>query len=259
MLVQKASAAIKSVPFLYHALRPVKACMTAGGRAEQRLRRYCRSIPTLVPRPVFVKVGANDGLSGDVVSDILLANEEWRGLLIEPVPYVFDRLRANFHDARRFSLEQVAIGASAGQAAFYYVDAKAMASLPDLPGWYDQLGSFDKLHITKHLDGALTPFIVESTVEVLPMAEVLKRNEIRDAHLLHIDTEGYDYEILKTVDLTQDAPWAILVEHRHLPGPQKAEMLVLLRNHGYFVDDCGTDYFAIHKRTLLSKLAKDLA
>jgi FkbM family methyltransferase len=208
---------------------------------------------------VFVKVGANDGVSGDLVSDILLANEEWRGLLIEPVPYVFDRLRANFHDARRFSLEQVAIGASAGQAVFYYVDAEAMASIPGLPDWYDQLGSFDKHHITKHLDGALTPFIVESMVEVRPMTDLLKKSGIREVHLLHIDTEGYDYEILKTVDLTQEAPWAILVEHRHLPGSQKAEMLALLRDHGYFVDDCGTDYFATHKGTRLSKLAKDLA
>ena len=259
MLVQKASAAIKSVPFLYNTLRPVKARMTARGRAELRLRQYCRSVPRLVPQPVFVKVGANDGVSGDPVSDILLADERWKGLLIEPVPYVFDRLQANFHNARRFSLEQVAIGANAGQAVFYYVDAKAMASIPGLPDWYDQLGSFDKQHITKHLDGALTPFIVESMVEVRPMADVLKRNGIREAHLLHIDTEGYDYEILKTVDLTHEAPWAILVEHRHLPVPQKAEMLLLLRSHGYSVDDCGTDYFAIHKRALLAKLAKDLA
>jgi FkbM family methyltransferase len=212
-----------------------------------------------VPHPVFVKVGANDGVSGDPVSDILLADERWKGLLIEPVPYVFDRLRTNFRDSRRFSLEQVAIGASIGQAAFYYVDAKAAATIPDLPDWCDQLGSFDKNHITKHLDGSLTPFIVESMVEVRPLADVLQRNGMRDAHLLHIDTEGYDYEILKTVDLTHEAPWAILVEHRHLPNPQKAEMLLLLRNHGYSVDDCGTDYFAIHKRTLLSKLAKDLA
>jgi FkbM family methyltransferase len=205
-------------------------------------------VPEVVPKPVFVKVGANDGVTGDPFSDILLANAKWTGLLIEPVPYCFDRLRANFHDARRFSLEQVAIGATAGEATFYYVDQKAVESLPNLPSWYDQLGSFDKNHILKHLDGALAPFIIECRIEVLPLTEVLRKNGIQDVHLLHIDTEGYDYEVLKTLDLSHHAPVAILVEHRHLPAAQKTEMHNLLHEYGYSVHDCGGDYFAVNNK-----------
>ena len=118
----------------------------------RELRRYCSCLPQVVPEPAFVKVGANDGITGDPCSDILLSNKRWKGLLIEPVPYCFDRLRATFHDGQRFFLEQVAIGATAGEATFYYVDQKALESMPNLPSRFDQLGSFDKSHIVKHLN-----------------------------------------------------------------------------------------------------------
>jgi FkbM family methyltransferase len=216
-------------------------------------------VPAFVAEPVFVKVGANDGVSGDPASEVLLAHEKWRGLLIEPVPFIFDRLRRNFSDSKRYILERVAIGAITGKATFYYVDGKAIDSIPDLPAWYDQLGSFNRDHIAKHLDGVLTPFIVECSVEVRPLSEVLKRNGIENVHLLHIDAEGYDYEVLKTIDLASAVPAAILIEHKHLPDGDKTELLHHLRRHGYSVDDCGGDFFAIHKKSPLSKLARDWA
>jgi hypothetical protein len=128
-----------------------------------------------------------------------------------------------------------------------------------LPFWYDQLGSFDRDHILKHFDGALAPFILACSVEVRPLPEVLKKNGIRDVHLLHIDAEGYDYEVLKTVDLASAAPAAILLEHQNLSVGDKAELVQNLRRHRYLVDDCGGDFFAVHKKSPLSKFARDWA
>jgi FkbM family methyltransferase len=175
------------------------------------------------------------------------------------VPFIFDRLRKNFGDEKRFLLEQVAIGANIGQAAFFYVDAKAAEVIPDLPIWYDQLGSFNRNHITKHLDGVLNPFILECIVEVRPLSEVLKKHGIRDVHLLHIDAEGYDFEVLKTIDLASEAPAAILLEQKNLTEADKVELRAHLRKHGYRVDDVGGDLFAVHKRSPLFRSAKDWA
>jgi FkbM family methyltransferase len=195
-----------------------------------------------------VKVGAYDGISGDPCSAILLEDRRWRGLLIEPVPHCFDLLRANFADAGRFTLERLAIGAVAGEAPLYYVHPEARQSLPDLPAWVDQLGSLDRDHIVRHLDGALAPFIVACVVDVRPLAEVLRNRGIRDVHLLHVDTEGRDFEVLETLDFATHAPLAIFVEHKHLPASLKGRMLRLLRKRGYGVEDCGNDYFALDKR-----------
>jgi FkbM family methyltransferase len=211
------------------------------------LRDYCLHVLSSVPEPVFVKVGAHDGITGDPCSDILLANTNWRGLLIEPVPYCFDRLKENFEDSQRFCWEQVAIGAPAGHASFYYVDANARQTVPNLPIWFDQLGSFDRNHIVKHWKGRLEPFIRECQVQVCPLPDVLARHRIQDVHLLHIDAEGHDFEVLKTVDFSQHAPRSIFVEHRHLSSQKKTGMLQLLGKQGYSVLDCGADYFAVKR------------
>jgi len=213
----------------------------------RRFRDYCLNLPEVVSEPFFVKIGASDGITDDPCSDILLANTNWRGLLIEPVPYCFDRLRVNFQDSRRFCLAQIAIGASTGEDSFYYVDAKATQSIPSLPTWVDQLGSFDRNHIMKHLDGMLDPFIVECKVQVCPLSDVLLRNGIQNVHLLHVDAEGHDYEVLKTLDFAKHVPLSIFVEHKHLSEAQKTGMLHLLRTHGYSVRDCGEDYFAVNE------------
>jgi FkbM family methyltransferase len=216
-------------------------------KERQRFRRYCTTLPRFVPDPVFVKVGANDGVTGDPCAAILLAEPRWTGLLIEPVPHCFDRLRRTFRDPRRFSLERIAVGAHVGAARFYYVHPAARQNRPDLPVWVDQLGSFDKRHIVKHLDGALMPFIVECEVDVRPLSDVLARHGIRIVHLLHVDAEGHDLEVLKTLDFAAHAPVAIFVEHSHLAASDKSAMQELLRWRGYRVRDCGSDYFALQE------------
>jgi FkbM family methyltransferase len=258
VLLEKAKDIIKSVPFVYKSLRPIVAHYRRRGGETERLRQYCVLVPNFIAQPMFVKVGANDGITDDPISDLLLANDKWKGLLIEPVPFLFERLQKNFSDNKRFVLERVAIGANSRAATFYYVDEKAMDSIPNLPEWYGQLGSFDRNHITKHL-GAVAPFIVESIVDVRPLPAVLEKNGIRDVHLLHIDAEGYDYEVLKTIDLANQAPAAILIEHKHLCVTDKVNLIELLREHEYSVDDCGGDYFAVHKSSPLARLAKDWA
>jgi hypothetical protein len=55
---------------------------------------------------------------------------------------------------------------------------------------------------------------------------------------LQIDTEGYDYEVMKTFDFE---------EHKHLARKQKKAMLCLLRDNRYAVYNCGGDYFAVNK------------
>ena len=254
MFIEKLKTVVKSMPFLYNKLLPiVTALRRALGRDRERemdrFRQYCLNLPNMVTEPVFVKVGAHDGITGDPCSDILLANKNWRGLLIEPVPYCFDRLKVNFQDSRRFSLEQVAIGASAEEVTFYYVDAKAIESLPNLPEWFDQLGSFYRNNITKFLDGVLEPFIIECRIQVCPLSDVITRNRIHDVHLLLVDTQGHDYEVLKTLDFSKQAPLSIFIEHHNLSDAQKTEMLHFLRKRGYSVRDCsGRDYFAVNKK-----------
>lgn len=257
MLMRKAKTALARMPILLSVLRRVFGPLQQR-RGFRRLRRYCSLLPDRVQQPTFVIIGANDGITEDPVSDIFLADSRWKGLLIEPVPFCFQRLAATFQDSQRFALEQAAIGKPSGSSSFYYVDQDATDDMNNRPFWFDQVGSFDRTHILRHLGGALEQHIVECTVEVRALGDILQKHNIDRLHFLQIDTEGYDYEIIQTLDLANDAPWAILVEHKHLSGVEKTAMLDLLRTNGYRVAPCGAfDYFAIHNRAQLQELARD--
>ena len=65
----------------------------------------------------------------------------------------------------------------------------------DLPFWFDQLGSFDRMHIVKHLDGAYSnAFIISEMIDTVPLHDILdKHGGQSHIDLIHIDTEGHDY------------------------------------------------------------------
>lgn len=244
---------IKSAPGLHRALSPAvhlvrraRYLLTRSG--EQRFRDCCSALSAVLPEAYFINVGANDGITGTPAIKILLGNRNWKGLLIEPVPYCFERLKANFPDKDRFQLAQVAIGSPAGCRRFYYVDPCVNVRIHNLPEWFDQLGSFNREHIMKHLDAAIEPFIKEIQIEVCTLTEIIRRNNIPQIHLLHVDTEGSDWEVIRSLDFSAYHPVMIFVEHAHLHLRDKREMKKMLKNQGYSLFNCGKDYFALNQR-----------
>ena len=218
-------------------------------RELKRFQMLCRELPRRVPKPFFVKIGANDGIANDPCSRILLKNTAWCGLLIEPVPHCFEKLQKNFSDPARFTLEPVAIGSKNGTAPFYVVDPLINEAHPDLPAFFDRIGSFSRHHVKKHLKPELHSFIKERTVNVSTLTDVLARNAIQKIDLLHIDAEGYDFEILKTVDFNTLSPTLIFLETNHLTKADLADMHRLLHRHNYSVRNAGRDHLAIHTPT----------
>ncbi len=211
-----------------------------GRRFEETLQK----ITNKVDHPVFVKVGANDGVTGDPCGRLFIDNLKWTGVLIEPVPYLIDKLARNYSDRDRFVLEQVAIGKEPGKTQFYYVDESAKDTMPELPVHYDMLGSFDRQHIVNHLNGVLEPYIVAVEIEVQTLAEVLARNNVKRVDILQVDTEGYDWEVLKSLDFDSIRPNAIYIEHKHHSPDDSHSRDARLESRGYRVLDCGNDFFA---------------
>jgi FkbM family methyltransferase len=192
----------------------------------------------------FVQVGSNDGLNGDPLHNLIKSNPRWKGIFIEPVKYAFDRLRSNYNGDARFVFENIAISESPGEADFFYVSEDAKTKLGELPYWYDQLGSFDREHIVKHLEGQLEPFIVKERVKCETLTHVLNRNHVSKIDLLHIDVEGFDYNILSKVDFLRYRPDVILFEHKHLTQNNRRNARLLLKSYGYTLGVFGGDTLA---------------
>ena len=224
------------------------------GAAKWIYRRFRKTDPTIQdrilkaigskPAVFFVQVGSNDGVQGDPIHDLIVSRENWSGIFIEPIDFLFQRLRKNYGEAKRFVFENVAIGTEKGTKTFYYVSEKAKSEL-DLPYWHDQLGSFDRDHITRALGDQMSPYIVEADIECLPLQDVLDRNGVESIDLLHIDTEGFDYKVLSQVDLARYKPSVILFEHHLLSDDEFFKARKLLR--GYRLLQYGNDTMAIRK------------
>jgi FkbM family methyltransferase len=248
-LRERLAAPLRRLPWLYQPLqRGYRRLVPVPHPLEAQIEAALRGLT----RVHFVQVGSNDGAQGDPIHRLIRRHRGWfglggwQGIFIEPVPYLYARLKANYGSARRFVFENVAIGEQAGTARFYYVSDRAKEGLgEELPYWYDQLGSFDRGHILKHLDGRLEPYIVEAELACLPLQAVLDRNHAERVDLLHIDTEGYDYQVLKQFDLARYRPRVVLYEHKHLPEDQQQAARALLGSQGYELRRRGGDTLAI--------------
>ena len=193
-------------------------------------------------RPLrFVQIGSNDGVVHDPIHTVVRAYG-WSGLLVEPLPELFAKLRANYEGVPNLRFENVAIGEADGTAILYTV-----APAPGDPYWVDQLGSFEKSTVLSHgtaladVEGRL----VEVPVASVRLPTLLARHAIDAIDLLHVDVEGYDYAVLRQIDF--DATWAphfVIYEAQHFDGATARSARRLLRGHGYRCIDIWPDVFA---------------
>ena len=68
---------------------------------------------------------------------------------------------------------------------------------------------------------------------------------IRGSDLLQIDTEGYDWHVLRTFDLGTHGPVAVNMEFYCLPISERLATFALLRQHGYAYRFDGMDLLAV--------------
>jgi len=193
-----------------------------------------------------VVIGANDGPSSDPVFPLLQKRPHWHGTFVEPVPYLFEKLKESYGASGRCSFVNEAVSRSTSEAKFYFVSPAARRELPDLPEWVEQLGSFDRSHIAGPLNGRLEPYITEIVVPTITLDELFSRTAQKRVDLLLIDTEGHDWEILKQLDMEKWKPEVILFEHCAISEADRQAALRFLAPC-YRVRNIGKDYFCTRR------------
>lgn len=203
------------------------------------------------PDATFFQVGAHDGHEQDPLWRHI-QSRRWSGVMIEPVPYVFARLEALYGGDPRIALENVAIAPTEGKATLYHIPESAEK---DLPPWYDALASFREDVLLKH-----ERFIPDIRERVTPIeVECVTFESLRRAHglahidIVQIDTEGYDYEIIKLIDLEKDPPTVLMYEHIHLDEQTLTDCQRHLSKHGYESYSDVMNTMSLHVRSLGSR------
>ena len=207
--------------------------------------RLIRKAAKCLKNPTVVQIGSNDGKTGDPIHRLLMAKPEWVVLLVEPVPWLFERLQNSYFSRPGTLMARVAVAdGPPREQSFYYVSSAAKKAVPNLPAFYDQVGSFNEGHIVKYLGEECRPFIVCIPVPTVCFADLLQQYNLPTPGILHIDTEGYDWEILRQVDLTSTGPNIILFEHMLLSAQARSEALARLEPF-YRIRDLGSDLLCI--------------
>lgn len=197
--------------------RPIEAVIDAFGATHPRAR--------------FVQVGSNDGVRYDPICR-QVRTRPWTGVMIEPIPYLFDRLALHFGSSRRLQLVNAAVSDHVGTQTLYYLEEATSGALPD---WYDLLGSFRRDVLVSHRDVIpdIEDRVRELEVPCLPFDLVCERAGMVSLDLVHIDTEGFDFEVVKLIDLPRWQPSVLLYEHLHLSEADRAACEAHLRDHGF--------------------------
>jgi FkbM family methyltransferase len=182
------------------------------------------------PNPFFIKIGAHDGISGDPTHSFLY-NYPCQGVMVEPVEYLFKKLQDAYKNKLDILLENSIIGDFNGHQTFY----RLQANQRHLVEWHDQLGSLYPNVILKHKGSIdnIKSYMVQENLPCITFNALLKKYSVKKIDFLLIDTEGYDFEIIKQIKWTRLKPAIIFYEHKHLSSADKSRCLSLLKKQSY--------------------------
>jgi FkbM family methyltransferase len=208
--------------------------------------RLIKAFADANPGAYFVEIGSNDGEQHDHLRPYILGRE-WRGIMVEPVPYIFERLARNYAAVDRVILENVAIADRDGERPFHYLVDASAEERRKLPDWYDGVGSFSREALLSH--AAQIPDVesrmITARIPVMTFESLCAKHGADRVDLVLIDTEGYDWEILRSIDFARFRPQVVVYEHFHLAPADRRACAEYLAAHGYETMEEGFDTFCL--------------
>jgi FkbM family methyltransferase len=192
----------------------------------------------------FLEVGANDGLSGDPLREYILKHK-WKGVLVEPQPDVFARLKANYAGVHEgIAFENVAVSSDSKPLTMYRLPPSSANSTIGTA----TVASADQKIAARQL-GMSADKLEKIEVPTARLDDIVARHGLHALDILQLDTEGFDWDVLQTLDLKKTRPWLIRFEHGHLSPKTIAAMTEHLNAHDYDVNFGGyeSDSVALRK------------
>jgi FkbM family methyltransferase len=167
------------------------------------------------------------------------------GLSIEPLDIYCNRLPAQENLIR----VNCAISNFKGHGVVWYVHPDDIDAY-DLPQWLKGCNSFNSIHPSTKAEldkRELSHLLRFKYVEVLTWKDLVARYDITQVNYLKIDTEGLDFDIIKTIDFNSINIKLIKTEHEHISdqGYTLEEMVDFLKENNYIIEIFETDIVAI--------------
>lgn len=189
------------------------------------------------PRLTFLQIGAFDGVGEDDFRSLIVAHK-LRGVLVEPQPSAFARLQQTYRNQPNVTLLQAAIAEQEGSRNLYCKRGEASMA-----------ASFDREHLRRH--GIADGDIVAEPVSCHTIESALRAGGLTNVDLIQIDAEGYDWQIIRSIDFNRLRPRIIRFEYRNLSPRDGDACLTHLAAQGY--------RFILESRDIIAHLAAEPA
>ncbi len=167
----------------------------------------------------LVVLGAHIGIH---IKDEISKIKDSSILLVEPVPHNIRAINENLKEFKNIYLEPVAVASVRETKDFFFVKATSINKLKK--HWASGIGSFNKNHLLNHRTKRF--LIEEDDIDKIPIKtikfeDLIEKYSITEIDKILIDIEGYEYEILRDMDLKKVRINSILFEYKHFDGYQK--------------------------------------
>lgn len=178
----------------------------------------------------FIQVGANDGVSFDFLYEFVTKRKS-SGLVIEPVKEYFAELLVNYLSFQNIIPVNKAVHPTDKQVVVYKINENVKNKYPD---WVKGIASLDANHHKK--TNIESTDIIATTVDADTLENIIAENFTGgQVDYFQIDTEGFDYEILKMINFKKNRPLMIKYESVNLGLLEKDYAMALLKKAGYYV------------------------
>ncbi len=225
------------------------------GTLDEFLNSYSKSIGNDL---TVIQIGANDGINHDPIHKFI-KRDNWNGLLLEPQPRVFEKLRKVYALNKGITAVNAALAPENGSGEIYRI------AFSD-ERWANGLTSFNRETLVNSFDrgvvdrkaskeGLKVPEawedrIATDKVRLITTRTLLSENNISKIDLLQIDTEGYDFEIIKLFDIRETKPSVIIFESQHFNTETFDECMKHLSDLGYSMRTFGANTLALSEKMI---------
>lgn len=179
----------------------------------------------------FVAVGAMDGVNHDRLYKHISKNTEWKGLLVEPLPDMFEKLKNNYIDRGNLVFENAAITEQEGLAEITRIPEANVGQ--ECPAWADGISTLKPdIHIVNQ-DDDLRAYSEQEPIRTTTFETLVNKHNLRKIDILQIDAEGYDKEVFDQVWTANFRPSLIKIEVNYLTYVAIKGLKAMLETHKY--------------------------
>jgi FkbM family methyltransferase len=193
-----------------------------------------------IKKELFVlQIGAMDGKTFDDIYPSV-KRYKMKGLFIEPLPDMFEKLKYNYRKQEGLIFENCAIAENDKPRIMYRVVSDIKKINPRVPEWIIGCGTIVKdknpifkKNVTDEQYDTFKNHIIEQEVKCSHLYHILEKHGIDSIDIVSIDAEGYDYNILKQLNLEKYSPYIIKFEHFSLTNKEAMYAKMHLEDYGY--------------------------